>query len=84
MATGGRRRSVVFVPHDPARAELAARRAAGMASHVLVATAGGGYALHCSDERVAAVVIAACDAAAIETRRDGTVVTARAGLQLAA
>jgi len=66
------------------RAELAARRPAGMPSHVLVATAGDGYALHCSDERVAAVVVAACGAAAIETRRDGTVVTARAGLQLAA
>ena len=46
--------------------------------------AGDGYALHCSDERVAAVVIAACDTAALETRRNGTVVTARAGQRLAA
>ena len=59
------------------RAELAARWPAGMASYVLVAAAGDGYALHCSDDGVAAVVVAACDAAGIETRRDGTVVMAR-------
>jgi hypothetical protein len=32
------------------RAELAARFPAGMGSYVLWATAGDGYALHCSDE----------------------------------
>jgi hypothetical protein len=66
------------------RAELAARFPAGMGSYVLWATAGDGYALHCSDEGVAEVIVAACDAAAIETRRDGTVVIARVALPLAA
>jgi hypothetical protein len=66
------------------RAELAARVPAGTGSYVLWATAGDGYALHCSDAGVAEAVVAACDAAAIETRRDGSVVMARAALPLAA
>jgi hypothetical protein len=66
------------------RAELAARGPAGMPAHVLVATVGDGYALHCSDEDIAAVVLAACDAAAVETHRNSAVVIARAALSLAA
>jgi hypothetical protein len=60
------------------RAELAARYQAGMRSHVLVAITGDGYALDCSDEGVATVVVAACEAASVGTRRDGTVVIAGA------